>query len=121
MIQVQFSLVSTLPVESGLIDVAKDLNVRLIAYSPLGLGLLTGKYNEKNLPSGPRGLIFKELLPELKPVLSVMDEIAKQKPGRTYSQVHSFICLYTHGVGYGREPTMYDLAHCISRISRATT
>jgi pyridoxine 4-dehydrogenase len=119
MIQVQFSLVSTLPVESGLIDVAKDLNVRLIAYSPLGLGLLTGKYNEKNLPSGPRGLIFKELLPELKPVLSVMDEIAKQKPGRTYSQVH---CAYyadtPHRVGYWTEPPCTGTL-CL-RVARAT-
>lgn len=78
---------STLPVESGLVETAAELGVRLIAYSPLGLGLLTGRYNETYLPSGPRGLIFKELLPELRPVLSVMDEISKQAPGRTYSQV----------------------------------
>lgn len=48
--QVQFSLVSTLPLKSGLVEAAKELDVRLVAYSPLGLGLLTGRYSEDRLP-----------------------------------------------------------------------
>ena len=73
--QVQFSLVSPLPVTSGLVDVAPELGVRLIAYSPLGLGLLTGRYSEARLPEGPRRLLFKELLPAVRPVLEAMGEI----------------------------------------------
>jgi len=86
--QVQFSLVSTLPEKSGLLDAAKGLGVRLIAYSPLGLGLLTGRYTEERLPQGPRRVLFKELLPELRPVLQTMEEIkTTRKGGVTYSQI----------------------------------
>ncbi|MFM8004714.1 MAG: aldo/keto reductase, partial [Dolichospermum sp.] len=46
-LQVQYSLLSTYPVtELGLKEVCDDLGIRLIAYSPLGLGLLTGKFSE---------------------------------------------------------------------------
>ena len=31
------------------------------AYSPLGLGFLTGKYDESNLPSGPRRKLAKSI------------------------------------------------------------
>ena len=91
--QVQFSLVSPLPVTSGLVDVAPELGVRLIAYSPLGLGLLTGRYSETRLPEGPRRLLFKELLPAVRPVLEAMGEIqaARSKGGKgkgvTFSQI----------------------------------
>lgn len=30
------------------------LGIQLISYSPLGLGMLTGKYTPSKLPSGPR-------------------------------------------------------------------
>lgn len=85
--QVQFSLVSIAPEKSGLLETASELGVRLIAYSPLGLGLLTGRYTEDRLPQGPRRVLFKELLPELKPVLQVMEDIKRSRPGVTYSQI----------------------------------
>ncbi len=94
--QVQFSLVSTLPLENGMVETAADLGVRLIAYSPLGLGILTGKYNleKQQLPQGPRSVLFKELLPALKPVLDTMGAIAAERTRKgsskqpvTYSQV----------------------------------
>lgn len=87
--QVQFSLVSSLPLKSGLVDTAKDLNVRLIAYSPLGLGILTEKYNENRLPaSGPRRVLFKELLPEIKPVLTTMEDIRRSRQGKvSFSEI----------------------------------
>lgn len=50
--QVQFSLVSSLPVTSGLTELAPELGVTLIAYSPLGLGLLTGRYSEVGVGDG---------------------------------------------------------------------
>lgn len=74
--QVQLSLLSQLPIESGLLDECKDLGVTPIGYSPLALGVLSGKYSVDRLPSGPRGLIFKALLPSLQPLLSTLEEIA---------------------------------------------
>jgi len=96
--QVQFSLVSTLPLQSGLVETAASEGVRLIAYSPLGLGILTGRYSmeKQQLPEGPRRILFKELLPALAPVLAIMGEIAAERTRKnqgargqpvTYSQV----------------------------------
>jgi aryl-alcohol dehydrogenase-like predicted oxidoreductase len=35
-------------------SICDSLGIRLIAYSPLGLGMLTGKYTPTKLPPGPR-------------------------------------------------------------------
>lgn len=35
-------------------NICDSLGIRVIAYSPLGLGMLTGKYTPSNLPPGPR-------------------------------------------------------------------
>ena len=41
-LQVQFSLLSTAPLESGLMDVCQELGITVVAYSPLALGALSG-------------------------------------------------------------------------------
>jgi len=74
--QVQMSLISPLPLESGLIELCAELGVTPIAYSPLGLGVLSGKYDEATLPEGPRGLLFKQLLPSCRPLLGTLREVA---------------------------------------------
>lgn len=84
--QVQFSLISRFPLENGLLETAKSLGVTSIAYSPLGLGLLTGKYHAGNIPSGPRGIIFRRVLPTMGPLLAVLEEIATARD-KTMSQV----------------------------------
>ena len=35
-------------------NICGSLGIRLISYSPLGLGMLTGKYTPSKLPRGPR-------------------------------------------------------------------
>ncbi|KAI9470429.1 NADP-dependent oxidoreductase domain-containing protein [Zychaea mexicana] len=42
--QVSYSLVRTIPAESGLIKLCHDLGIAILAYSPIGMGLLTGKF-----------------------------------------------------------------------------
>lgn len=93
-LQVQYSLLSTYPVtELGLKEVCNELNIQLIAYSPLALGILTGKYNENTkLPSGIRGILFKQLLPKIKPLLLCLEEIAKNR-NKTMSQVALNWCI----------------------------
>lgn len=86
-LQVQYSLLSTYPVtELGVKEVCDELGIQLIAYSPLALGLLTGKYSEKNTPNGLRGFVCKQILPGAKSLLSCLAEIAKSRE-KTMAQV----------------------------------
>ena len=92
-LQVQYSLLSTYPVtELGLKDVCDELGIKLIAYSPLCLGILTGKYSQTNLPKGIRGLLFKRLLSGAKTLLACLEEIARSRQ-KTMSQVAINWCI----------------------------
>lgn len=42
--QISYSLIRTIPEKSGLIQLCHDLGITILAYSPLGMGLLTGKF-----------------------------------------------------------------------------
>jgi pyridoxine 4-dehydrogenase len=77
-LQVQYSLLSTYPVtELGLKDICDEFGIKLIAYSPLCLGLLTGKYNPQSpFPKGLRRLVFPRLLPGITGLLTCLKEIA---------------------------------------------
>ncbi|PPT10545.1 hypothetical protein CKA32_006203 [Geitlerinema sp. FC II] len=92
-LQVQYSLLSTYPVtELGLKDLCDALGIQLIAYSPLALGMLTGKYSEKQLPRGLRGLLFKQILPGARPLLGCLEAIARSRH-KTISQVAINWCI----------------------------
>eukprot|EP00249_Psilotum_nudum_P005119 c18599_g1_i1 orf=688-1674(-) len=87
--QAQFSLLSGGTEQMELKSVCDDLGVKLIAYSPLGLGMLTGKYSPTNIPSGPRGLLFSQILPGLEPLLNSLNTIAQGR-GKTIAQVERY-------------------------------
>lgn len=93
-LQVQYSLLSTYPVtELGIKDVCDEFGIQLIAYSPLGLGLLTGKYSEKGpFPKGLRGWLFKQLLPGIRPILDCLKAIAAERH-KTSAQVALNWCM----------------------------
>lgn len=93
-LQVQYSLLSTYPVtELGIKEVCDQLGIQLIAYSPLALGLLTGKYSEKSpFPKGLRRLLFKQLLPGIQPLLGCLREIASFRE-KTMAQVAINWCI----------------------------
>ena len=74
-LQVQYHLLSRFPETNGTRETCDELGIRLIAYSPLGLGLLTGKYSTENPPPGLRGFAYKEVLPALPELLATMREI----------------------------------------------
>ncbi|WVZ59601.1 hypothetical protein U9M48_009719 [Paspalum notatum var. saurae] len=90
--QVQFSLLSMGEEQMELKTVCDSLGIRLIAYSPLGLGMLTGKYDVSNLPKGPRSVLFRQILPGLESLLSCLRKIADKK-GKTMSQVAINWCI----------------------------
>ena len=86
--QVQFSLLSRYPIENGLIETAKEEGVQLIGYSPLALGLLADKYRieDNYLPTGVRGVLFREFLPIMTPILQELRNIAVER-GKSVAQV----------------------------------
>merc|ERR1711976_802016 len=75
-----------------------DLGMSPLAYSPLALGLLSGKYtgdlqvDEPKLPSGPRGLLFRQILPGIAPLLRELDSVAQAR-GKTVAQVAINWCI----------------------------
>jgi aryl-alcohol dehydrogenase-like predicted oxidoreductase len=52
--QVEYSLLHRKPEADGVLDACRELGVTLIAYSPLAMGALTGKYSATVKPSGLR-------------------------------------------------------------------
>ncbi|RVW88985.1 Pyridoxal reductase, chloroplastic [Vitis vinifera] len=95
--QVQFSLLSMGEDQIEIKNICGSLGIRLISYSPLGLGMLTGKYTPSKLPRGPRALLFRQILPGLEPLLNSLREIA-QKRRKTIPQVSFFnlLCRLIH-------------------------
>jgi len=85
--QIQYSLMTYQKCQS-MNEACDEVGCRLISYSPLCLGLLTGKYDLDNLPrpGNPRRQLFRELLPGATELLNVLNVIAKDY-GKTQSQV----------------------------------
>lgn len=53
--QIEFSLLRQIPLQDGMKELLDSVGAKLLAYSPLGMGRLTGKYSAKNPPLGRRG------------------------------------------------------------------
>jgi aryl-alcohol dehydrogenase-like predicted oxidoreductase len=85
--QVHYSLLNREVEKNGTLARCKELGIRLIAYSPLEKGLLTGKYSPENPPPGVRGSQYGDMLRKLPPVLKLMQEIGQNHAGKTLSQV----------------------------------
>eukprot|EP00968_Pinguiococcus_pyrenoidosus_P019542 scaffold2136_cov242-Pinguiococcus_pyrenoidosus.AAC.5 len=62
------------------------MGISIIGYSPLALGLLSGKYSAAARPPGPRGQIYRETLPKISRLLDLMDEIGRTR-GKTTAQI----------------------------------
>lgn len=76
--QVEFSLLRTLPARpGGLLDECKKRGIVLMAYSPLGMGRLTGKYSRENPP--PSGRRFANFpMDKLMPLLETLRDVARR-------------------------------------------
>jgi len=85
--QVEYHLLNRRVEKNGLLARCRELGVRLIAYSPLAKGLLTGKYTPQNPPPGVRGRMFAALLDDLPPLLDLLRAIGQEYGGKTPAQV----------------------------------
>ncbi|HET8909967.1 MAG TPA: aldo/keto reductase [Ktedonobacteraceae bacterium] len=91
--QVHYSLLHRKPEANGVLNACRDLNVALIAYSPLEQGLLTGKFRTTNaqIPpiDGPRRISRKfshKARAEMEPLMNLLSEIGVAR-GKTINQV----------------------------------
>jgi pyridoxine 4-dehydrogenase len=78
-VQVQLSLLCPAPLEAGgVAEVCRELDIALIAYSPLALGLLARQVDQEP-PRGPRGALFRRLSPQLEPLIAAMEAMARPR------------------------------------------
>jgi len=85
--QVHYSLLNRKVEKNGLMARCSELGIRLIAYSPLEKGLLTGKYNAENPPPGTRARTYTNILPKIDPLIRLMTNIGQDHGGKSNAQV----------------------------------
>ena len=94
--QVEYHLLNRTVEKNGLLDRCKELGVRLIAYSPLAKGLLTGKYS---LESPPPGLRARQPMGRMKalPGPNCLDDRNRQGTSRQDTQPGGIELAYLQG------------------------
>ncbi|MEO8397769.1 MAG: aldo/keto reductase, partial [Chloroflexota bacterium] len=85
--QVEYSLLDRHIERDGTMQAANERGVKIIAYSPLGKGLLSGKYTVANPPSGMRGRGAQATLEKLPPLIDAMRKIGEAHGGKNPAQV----------------------------------
>ena len=86
--QVHYSLLHRAPERNGVLNACRELGITLIAYSPLEMGLLTGKYTPENPPGGVRNRRYsRAYLARIRPLIGLLREIGQAHGGQTPAQV----------------------------------
>ena len=91
--QLEYHLLERRIEKNGLLQRCKELGVRVIAYSPLGQGLLAGKYSAQNPPPGLRARQYGPLLGKIGPLIKLMTEIGQDVGGKTPAQIALNWCI----------------------------
>ncbi len=85
--EVEYSLLNRKPERSGLVSTCSELGISVIAYRPLALGMLTGKYSPERPPSGLRSLKYnRAALARMAPLMEAIHRIGGLH-GKTPAQV----------------------------------
>ena len=85
--QVHYSLLNRTVEKNGTLARCQELGIRLIAYSPIEKGLLSGKYSVASPPPGARARNYASLLPRIGPLLKLMTEIGQDHGGKSNVQI----------------------------------
>ena len=86
--QVEYSLLNRKIERDGTLQACRETGAAVIAYSPLGMGMLTGKYTPASPPSGLRRWKYRRsFLEKLQPLIELLREIGQDGQGRTPAQV----------------------------------
>jgi aryl-alcohol dehydrogenase-like predicted oxidoreductase len=76
--QVEYSLLNRSAERNGLLETCRERGVTLVAYRPLGYGLLTGKYRPEDLPAVLHGrLVTKADLKRVSPLVGLLGELGR--------------------------------------------
>jgi aryl-alcohol dehydrogenase-like predicted oxidoreductase len=85
--QVPYSLLDRHVEKNGLLALCQELGVRVIAYSPLAQGLLTGKYTLAHPPPGVRRGRYALKLAQIDPLIKLLRQLGEAHGGKTPAQV----------------------------------
>jgi aryl-alcohol dehydrogenase-like predicted oxidoreductase len=86
--QVEYSLINRKIERNGLLNLCHEIGLTCIAYSPLGRGILTGKYSSKNPPLGIRSRQYSsKFLDQVEPLIYLLLEIGREHGEKTPGQV----------------------------------
>ncbi len=91
--QVQYNLIDRTIEKNGLLKRCTELGIRVIAYSPIAKGFLTGKYSADKLPPGPRAANAASILHRIQPLLKLMTKIGQDHGGKSNAQVALNWCI----------------------------
>jgi aryl-alcohol dehydrogenase-like predicted oxidoreductase len=86
--QVEYHLLDRQIETNGLMEYCKEEGIKIIAYSPLAMGILSGKYNAKNPPGGVRAARYtRSYLEQIQPLIKTMARIGNEHDGKSTAQV----------------------------------
>ncbi len=92
--QVEYHLLERRIESNGLMEYCNAEGIKLIAYSPMAMGILTGKYTPENPPKGTRAAQYnREYLLKIQPLLKLMIRIGNDNEGKSASQVALNWCI----------------------------
>jgi aryl-alcohol dehydrogenase-like predicted oxidoreductase len=86
--QLKYSLLDRRIEFNGTMQTCRDLNITIIAYSPIEMGVLSGKYTPDNPPPGLRSRRYqRDYLARVQPLIGLLREIGQAHGGKTPAQV----------------------------------
>jgi len=86
--QVEYHLLERRIEKNGLMQYCVENGIKVIAYSPLAMGILSGKYTPENPPKGARATQYsREFLTQIQPLIKALQIIGQDHDGKTASQV----------------------------------
>lgn len=86
--QVEYNLLDRKIEKSGLLKQCQEMGIKVIAYSPLAQGLLTGKYSIQQPPNGIRRRRYDDAyLKKIEPLLLEIKRIGANHAGKSPAQV----------------------------------
>lgn len=86
--QVEYHLMERRIETNGLMEYCREEGITIIAYSPLAMGMLTGKYTPENPPRGVRSAQYnRAYLEKIQPLINSLARIGNDNGGKTAGQV----------------------------------